>query len=172
MNLGPKVNSPYNELFPFLVGDSLLYLSGNRPGIGGDLYKIDLAGDTGAMRLEAPINSADDDFGIWGQQDGSSGYFSSNRKKKSKDDIYYFHALHTDFANAVSPPVKTKFCYTFFEENAHRAYDSISMSYEWDFGDGNKIRSEKSKHCFNTPGTYEVRLNVVKKNQAKCFITI
>jgi hypothetical protein len=172
VNLGPKVNSAYNELFPFLSGDSALYFSSSRPGIGGlDLYTIRLAGDTGtgAALLEAPFNTAEDDFGIWLFDDGRSGYFSSNRRKSSKDDIYYFHTLHPDYSAAVSPPVKTKFCYTFFEENAYQPNDSISMSYEWDFGDGNKIRSEKCKYCFKKPGNYEIRLNVVEKNSGEVF---
>jgi hypothetical protein len=172
VNLGPKINSTYNELFPFLSGDSALYFSSNRPGVGGlDLYAIRLSGDTGtgAALLEAPFNTAEDDFGIWLCADGRSGYFSSNRRKSSRDDIYYFHTLHPDYSAAVSPTVKTKFCYTFFEENAYQANDSVSMSYEWDFGDGNKIRSEKCKYCFKKPGDYEVRLNVVEKNSGEVF---
>jgi peptidoglycan-associated lipoprotein len=95
-NLGPIVNTPGDEMFPFLRNDTLLYLaSDGHPGLGGlDIFYT--VPDTSRkwstpVNMGVPINSAYDDFAIIFQPTGEQGFFSSNRSgRKSLEDIYSF----------------------------------------------------------------------------------
>lgn len=92
-NLGAPVNSPGDELFPFVHADNTLYFSSNgHIGMGGlDIFK---ARKTDAQwqveNMKYPINTAADDFGIIFENELESGYFSSSRKGKGNDDMYSF----------------------------------------------------------------------------------
>lgn len=172
LNLGASVNSPSNELFPYLSDNQILYFSSNRAGGPGglDLYKVPLKSGMNnvPVLLEPPLNSAFDDFGICMDSTGGSGYFATNRIGKYSDDIYYFYS-YPDFSEAKTPPEKTKFCYTFFEEKSEEEESSIISTYEWDFGDGKKERGETCRHCFEKPGNYSVQLNIVEKTSGEIF---
>lgn len=94
-NLGPQINTPGDEMFPYVRTDSVLYFSSDgHPGFGGlDLFKARLnsTGDRWSVdNMGIPMNSAGDDFGItFGE--GESGFFSSNRGDgKGYDHIYSF----------------------------------------------------------------------------------
>lgn len=96
VNLGEPVNTPRDEMFPFVKSDSLFYFSSNgHPGLGGlDIFKA-MRNKEGIWTIEnmkSPINSTADDFGIIFQKDEERGYFTSSRLDKSKggDDIYSF----------------------------------------------------------------------------------
>lgn len=94
MNLGEKINTKGNELFPTLSEGMLYFSSNGRDGLGGlDLYQASgtFGKWNGALNLNAPFNSAADDFGITLEKGGKSGFFSSNRNSKNgDDDIYSF----------------------------------------------------------------------------------
>ena len=82
-------------MFPFIYQDSLLYFSSDgHEGFGGlDLFFAGrIEGDwIFVSNLGATINSGFDDFGIFLNDDGNSGYFSSNRTDgMGGDDIYSF----------------------------------------------------------------------------------
>ncbi len=93
-NLGEFINTPGDEMFPYMRTDSILYFaSDGHPGFGGlDIFKATLT-PSGGWRVEnigQPVNSAADDFGItFGN--GESGFFSSNRgDARGYDHIYSF----------------------------------------------------------------------------------
>lgn len=93
VNLGKKINTEGNEMFPFLDKEGNLYFSSTgHPGLGGlDIFEVELKEmkPTGNPRnLGVPINSATDDFGFIKSDDGKSGFLSSNRR--GNDDIYKF----------------------------------------------------------------------------------
>lgn len=98
VNLGPRINSPGNEIAPFIYDNSLFFSSDIFYGLGGmDIYKANTRQDKTfsiPINLGAGINSSKDDFGfiIRGDENlGFSGYFSSNREGgKGNDDIYGF----------------------------------------------------------------------------------
>lgn len=94
-NLGPEINTPGDEMFPYVRSDSILYFaSDGHPGFGGlDLFRADLnsTGDRWSVEnMGLPMNSPGDDFGItFG--DGERGFFSSNRGDgRGYDHIYSF----------------------------------------------------------------------------------
>lgn len=94
-NLGPKVNTEGNELFPFVLNDNLLVFASNGwGGLGGlDIFKVPLEnGKPGQIEnLGSPVNSQYDDFGLIFNPNGRKGFFSSNRSGgKGDDDIYSF----------------------------------------------------------------------------------
>ena len=94
VNLGEEINTPGNELYPYVHPDGTLYFSSDsRIGMGGlDIYKA-TKDETGSWILEnmkPPINSPEDDFGIVFEDDQERGFFSSSRKGRGNDDIYSF----------------------------------------------------------------------------------
>jgi len=94
VNLGEEINTPGNELYPFVHADGSLYFSSDsRVGIGGlDIYKATLD-ETKSWRLEnmkPPINSPEDDFGIVFEAEVERGFFSSARKGRGNDEIFSF----------------------------------------------------------------------------------
>ncbi len=96
VNLGEQINTPKNEMFPFVKSDSLFYFSSNgHPGLGGlDIFKawLNQEGKWTIENMKSPVNSTADDFGIIFQKEEQRGYFTSSRLDKSKggDEIYSF----------------------------------------------------------------------------------
>ena len=93
-NLGDRINTPGDEMFPYMRGDSILYFSSDgHPGMGGlDLFvaTLDTLGVWHVDNMKYPMNSSGDDFGItFGEEE--TGYFSSNRNDgRGYDKIYSF----------------------------------------------------------------------------------
>lgn len=88
INLGPEVNSSFDEITPYLTKNgSKLYFSSNRiKSMGGfDVYATDFGLETGSwsppMNLGLPINSPRDDIYFRLAADGLSGILSSDRKE-------------------------------------------------------------------------------------------
>ncbi|MBT8182526.1 MAG: OmpA family protein, partial [Eudoraea sp.] len=98
INLGSRINTPGNEVSPFIFENSLYFASDIFYGLGGmDIYKSEMQNDESfsiPVNLGMGLNSEDDDFGFIiknNKTEGLIGYFSSNRKEgKGKDDIYGF----------------------------------------------------------------------------------
>jgi tetratricopeptide (TPR) repeat protein len=101
VNMGPAVNTPGDEMFPFILHDTVLFFSSNGyGGLGGlDILKINLTDKQNRAELMGvPINSSGDDFGIVMSMDGLNGYFSSDRPEGSgSDDLYRFKVIRITF---------------------------------------------------------------------------
>ena len=95
-NLGPRINSAGNEMFPYVRNDSMLYFSSDGlPGRGGlDLFVAvnrQQTNDWFVNSLPVPLNSPADDFGITFMQGAEQGFFSSNRDDaRGYDHIFSF----------------------------------------------------------------------------------
>ena len=99
INLGSRINTPGNEVSPFVFENSFYFASDIFYGLGGmDIYKSEMQGDESfsiPVNLGLGLNSVEDDFGFIiknNKTEGLTGYFSSNRAEgKGKDDIYGFN---------------------------------------------------------------------------------
>ncbi|KGO87201.1 OmpA family protein [Flavobacterium suncheonense] len=95
-NLGPAINTPMRETFPFITDKNVLYFaSDDHLGIGGlDVFEAKMNKDgsfTAIKNVGAPVNSAKDDFGYVVNSKTHIGYFTSNRDGGvGSDDIYKF----------------------------------------------------------------------------------
>ncbi|HFA50558.1 MAG TPA: hypothetical protein ENJ95_16245 [Bacteroidetes bacterium] len=105
INLGDKVNTPGNEVFPFIAADGTLYFSSDgQGGLGNlDLFYSTQNKQTEEWRMPVnmgtPFNSPSDDFGFIVDRDNKNGYFSSDRKGGfGDDDIYSFYIEGEDTA--------------------------------------------------------------------------
>ncbi len=95
-NLGSPVNTPGDEITPFMDGRTLFYSSDWLPGLGGfDLYRaeqegaISMTGWSKVFHMGTGINSSYDDFGFIYNKAKNIGYFTSNRRgTKSSEDIF------------------------------------------------------------------------------------
>ncbi|MEQ8688755.1 MAG: OmpA family protein [Imperialibacter sp.] len=101
-NLGSKINTAGNEMFPYLEKNQLYFASDGHMGLGGlDLYVADLVAlDTQTpSNLGAPLNSSKDDFGLIADAGFRAGYFSSDRN--GNDDIFRFSTNYTKVVGCV-----------------------------------------------------------------------
>lgn len=96
-NLGPKINTPYNEITPFIAkdGHSLYFSSDNLKSIGGyDIFKTRFKAESAEWNnpenVGLPVNSAANDISFRLTPNGISGVFTSDRIKdsKGKQDIF------------------------------------------------------------------------------------
>lgn len=103
-NLGPAINTPGDEAFPYIdKGGNLFYSSNGLPGLGGlDVFKAIPDGKKwkSPEGLPYPVNSNGDDFGViieaLTEQETETlemkGIISSSRSGgKGSDDIYRFY---------------------------------------------------------------------------------
>lgn len=92
-NLGEPVNTAGHEVFPFIAANGMFYFSSNgHDGLGGlDIYEAKLKEGkvTKIYDMGEPVNSKDDDFGIYLLEDSKNGFISSNRKMGGMDDDIY-----------------------------------------------------------------------------------
>lgn len=113
-NLGPRINTQGNEMFPWIGFDrSLYFASDGWPGLGGlDIFRATSyepstlpasearaeMGNDSPVNMKYPINSPRDDFGFITDPTCKTGYLSSNRDRKvGVDDIFYFASVPVVF---------------------------------------------------------------------------
>ncbi|VAW22937.1 Outer membrane lipoprotein omp16 precursor [hydrothermal vent metagenome] len=114
-NLGEMINTGKDEMFPYILGDSILFFSSNgHIGMGGlDIFysKREQGLFTKPVNLGAPINSTSDDFSILFDKNLNGGYFCSNRENTEKsDDIYRFNhnIFHSDIKGIVNDSISLR----------------------------------------------------------------
>jgi outer membrane protein OmpA-like peptidoglycan-associated protein/tetratricopeptide (TPR) repeat protein len=97
VSLPAGVNTSRDEKSPFIHSDSktLYFTSNGHPGLGGfDIFYVQAKTDStwfSANNIGYPINSKDDDLGLFVSMDGKTGYFSSNTIRANTGwDLYKF----------------------------------------------------------------------------------
>jgi peptidoglycan-associated lipoprotein len=99
VNMGPTINTPGREGFPYLSENGDLFFSSDgQLGMGGlDIFKSPIT-DAKTWKfgtpenLKYPMNSSGDDFGIVFDGKKEKGYLTSNREgTKGADDIWSFY---------------------------------------------------------------------------------
>jgi len=137
-NLGDKINSAGDEMFPTLVADTALFFASNgRIGFGGlDIYKavINTNGQVvKIIHLPPPFNTNEDDFAISYENGFEHGFLSSRREEGyGGDDIYYFKRipLNLELSGIVKDdssfiPISRAVVYL-FSENGDTTYTSTN----------------------------------------------
>lgn len=94
-NLGSVINTEFDEMFPVIFQDTILYFaSEGHDGLGGlDIFSSIKRNGNWAkpQNLKTPFNSSSDDFYIVYNADKTEGYFTSNRPNgMGADDVYTF----------------------------------------------------------------------------------
>ncbi|OHX66788.1 OmpA family protein [Flammeovirga pacifica] len=94
-NMGPKINSRGNDMFPFIAANGKMYFaSDGHAGLGGlDIFEATRKDNRIQIKnMGRPFNSSGDDFGLVFLEK-RFGAFTSNRhdeKGTEKDHIYFF----------------------------------------------------------------------------------
>ncbi len=160
-NLGPNVNTVRNEVFPFMHASGRLYFASRGHHERNDLDVLYTVNTDGVWQrpvsLEAPVNSASDDYGMIFNAGMDTGYYVSDREGSA--DIYAAWSRIPVYSTC-KPQEENEYCYVFYEPN-QGGIDTTIMAYEWDLGDGTKVKSLKAEHCYSKKGTYVVELNVI-----------
>ena len=156
VNLGEKVNSSASESFPVLFQGTLYFTSAiNADKTGLDIFKVPFTRviTENAIRLNEPLNSDKDDFGI-AFINSVKGYFGTNRIN-NQDNIFYFE---TNLPKTDSTLIQDlKFCYSFVDSNL---ISVEGLKFNWDFGDGEVSNEKQARHCFRSVGKYPVVMGV------------
>lgn len=101
-NMGPAINSAYDELFPYMRNDSTFFYSSTKhPTMGGLDIFIATKNEKDrweSENLKPPFNSNGNDFGIYYYKNKDKGYFTSDRKGSKGEDIYFFVKPPLEFA--------------------------------------------------------------------------
>jgi len=121
VNLGPAINTPYDEDAPFIHpdGKTLYFSSKGHKNMGDyDIFKTALQDDgswSAPENLGYPINTVDDDIYFVLSTNGKRGYYSSNRNGGYGDvDIYVINFPDESFdlsvvkGSVVSSDIKVK----------------------------------------------------------------
>ncbi len=145
VNLGNKINTPGDEMFPYVRDNGELYFSSDyHNGMGGlDIFKATLNKD-GIWEVENmgyPVNSPGDDFGIAFVPGKDQGLFSSNRKGSRSDDIYSF----------VVPPVIFEASGEVFNKENGNMIDGATVRIIGSDGTNLRMRAQNGK--------FQVKLN-------------
>lgn len=116
MNLGPPVNTPYDEESPFLGADNqTMYFSSNGPAsMGGfDIFVTQMDESeqwSDPVNMGYPLNSFDDDIFYTTTADGLTGFYSSDKSDGQGDkDIYM---IETDKSLIRNVAILTGFIFT------------------------------------------------------------
>jgi len=159
-NLGSKINTSGNEIFPFHhISGKLYFASDSLGGAGGyDLFYTMHTPDgwIKPIALEANINTSADEYSCFINDDEQSGYFASNRE--GDDDLYEFTRLFPIFGPG-SKQKENTFRYRFYDRMGGKG--DGPLQYVWHFGDGEKAEGDTVIHKYKKPGSYHVQSIIV-----------
>jgi outer membrane protein OmpA-like peptidoglycan-associated protein len=167
VNMGPVINTEGNEAYPFVnESGGLFFSSDGHKGRGGKDIFFTRYADTAwiaPVGLDPPVNSPADDFGFIADNITSRGWFSSNRG--NMQDIYSFRTLNPQFLYCEEQK-ENNYCFSFADDGTIEI-DPLLLEVSWDFGSGNGIRGYVVNHCFDGPGQYTVRQDIINRKTGR-----
>ncbi|RUT71455.1 OmpA family protein [Flavobacterium cupreum] len=163
VNLGPKINTLGNDLFPFFSNGTLYFSSDGHYGLGDlDVYESKFLADgtfSVPRNLGAPINSNKDDFSFIIDKADNFGYVSSNRAEgKGDDDIYSFtkgKPVCNQNISGIAVDRKTKLPLTDVVIMAYNSYSDVLNETKTNY---------EGKYAIVVPCGKVVKLLVAKQN--------
>lgn len=170
VNLGKSINGRGSETFPQITVSGKLYFSSDgRKSLGKlDIFSAEFINSEwkNVRNLGAPINTKFDDFGFYVDEKKEKGFLTSTRRDGKHDQLYKFQW----FKSECQKNFEVNQCFTFFE-TATLPSDNykIPLAYEWDLGDGTKIRGLEVGHCYAHEGNYKVELNIIDTTTNQLF---
>lgn len=163
-NLGSKINTPEDDVYPYLHSTGRLYFSSKgHDAVGGsDVWYCDQFNNewSDAVKLPGPINSAVDDYTLIMNDDYSAGFFTSKRNGGSPD-IFRFYTVFPTF-DLPRPIQRNRWKYR-LRENSLDTIDYEIFSYEWVINDTLHLPGTEVIYQFPRPGIYECSFNVTNK---------
>lgn len=163
--LGDVINTPYNEVTPFLHPNGNLYFSSDgHPGFGGlDVYRC-TPQDSGwgkPEHMEFPICSPQDDLYYVTDSRDSIGTLISNRNDNLRlFDTYRVSRIEPHFEKCDSMTLDSR-CF-FFSSDGY-AVDTQKVDICYDLGDGTILRGTDFQHCYDEYGHYTVSIYFVDR---------
>lgn len=161
-NLGPRINTEGEELYPVIHPSGKLYFSsdGHDGEVAGyDLFEtMLLEGEwTEPKKLPAPFNTLSDDYHVWFSEDFKSGYLTSNRRSGSKE----IFTISTDIPVFESPePIKKTYYKYMLRDRKLDTVDTNLFRYSWVINDTLEIPGHEVIYQFPDTGTYVCQLKV------------
>lgn len=113
VNLGAVINTPGNEVFPFVDSSNNLWFASNGlPGLGGlDIFVANRSATGFGVSHNPgyPMNTRFDDFGYITDSSGQRGFLSSDRNNAiGNDDIYFISKKFHELAIRVTDSITRK----------------------------------------------------------------
>jgi outer membrane protein OmpA-like peptidoglycan-associated protein len=181
VNLGSKVNTLRDEVFPFVSNNGTLYFSSNGwPGNGGlDIFYQDDQ-NSNSKHIGNPINTNADDFGIYVDENTGRGFLASNRNV-FKDEIYtiskpiYKIEAEITLTTCDNKPLDKK---QILVKNSKTGIEdamttdakgkisikpSINSSYVFSFAGDEQLDAVKSEKTFDKEGKFPISLSAKYK---------
>jgi outer membrane protein OmpA-like peptidoglycan-associated protein len=170
VNLGSGINTAGNESYPyFSTAGEFFFSSDGHPGAKGkDIFVTRQNGSEWfqPLRLDEPLNSEHDDFGLVMHPGLVEGYFSSDRG--STIDIFHFRQNQFQFRFS-EPQKENQNCFV-VSDTGIISVDSLRLKYVWDFRDGVRKSGQSAGHCYPGPGNYTIHLDLIdSKTEAHFF---
>jgi outer membrane protein OmpA-like peptidoglycan-associated protein len=169
VNLGMVINTKGNETYPFVNEAGELYFSSDgHPGLGGkDIFVTiqNVKGWNTPVQMDAPVNSVYNDFGIITHSSRDEGYFSSDRGKTI--DVFKYSSEHPHIWFA-EPQNENSYCIKLTNYSKIQ-FDTIRLQHQWNFGDKSKLQGSDVVKCFQSPGTYDIKLDITDKSTGRLY---
>jgi outer membrane protein OmpA-like peptidoglycan-associated protein/tetratricopeptide (TPR) repeat protein len=158
VNAGNKINTSGDEMFPFMVNDSIMYFSSNgHVGLGGlDLFYTNVFTDAPVLNAGYPASTKYDDFALICHSDEVMGYFSSTRKGgKGDDDIYEYRLMPVDTVLVSG---------TVFDLESMKPLAGVLVKVPTDDGTLVEVMTDsQGKYTLKAPYSPEVKLEATKQ---------
>ena len=161
-NLGPGVNTPLEELYPFIHPSGRLYFSssghGSRRAVF-NLYETNLVNGKWieAEKLSEDFNSKNNEYHVWFSEDMRTGYMSRSRGSGPRS-IFEIKTNLPPLDNPV-PIKKTFFKYRIYDRKLDTV-DTNLFTYSWTINDTLELPGHEVIYRFPKPGTYICKMNV------------
>lgn len=164
-NLGPFINSKFDELHPFLVNDTRFFYSTNGPSANHNFDIYTSSFHNYMINKAEPLYNLNTDYNEIAFVADSKmkwGAFASDRPNKNFGlNIYNFFPSRNEL-NKRYQKLNNDLSYKNIESakcvkldaSASIDKEGAKYDYHWDFGDGSSAEGIISHHCFTKKGRY------------------